>query len=187
VNDNKKIAQRLKDLTPIRLTGQFSGQAAVLVSVVERVSKPHFLLTRRTQSVATHKGQISFPGGVRESSDVSLRQTALRETQEELGIDPGKIEIVGEFHEYLAATNQTVRPFVGFVDSEVTFKPHSQEVAYVLEVPFRFFGERTPVVKQLKRQGRLHDVYYYDFDGEMIWGLTARIIKDFLEFLGNPP
>ena len=183
---SQEIRRKLKVLTPRRLSKQYSGEAAVLLGIVERGGQPHLVLTRRTEDVATHKGQISFPGGMREPGDVSSSDTALRETQEELGLDPLAIEIVGEFHEYLAVTNQKVRCFVGFVSSDAGYLPHSGEVAYVLEVPVDFFIETSPSVEKQFRLGLLQNVYFYDFNGETIWGLTARIIKDFLEFLGQP-
>lgn len=179
----QRIERRLKTLTPNRLKGKYKGEAAVLIAIVERKGKLHFLLTRRTEEVATHKGQISFPGGMRESGDAWSSDTAIRETQEELGVERGAVEIVGEFHEYLAVTNHKVRCFPGFVSADVDFNLHSREVAYVLEVPLDFFTRTQPVIERKFRQGRLQDIYFYDFDGETIWGLTARIIKDFVEFL----
>jgi len=177
------VRRRLIDSIPKRLSGRYSGEAAVLMAIVVRGERPYFLLTRRTEEVATHKGQISFPGGMREPSDSSLSETALRETQEELGLDPAALEIAGEFNEYLAVTNQKVRCFVGFVSPEVTCRPHKGEVAYVLEVPVDFFREREPIVESHFRQGQSQDVYFYHFNGETIWGLTARMIKDFVDFL----
>lgn len=176
------IRRGMASITPQRLGGQQSSEAAVLVGIVERDKRPHFLLTRRTQEVATHKGQISFPGGVREPDDRSSSQTALRETYEEIGVDPSLVEVFGEFHEYLAVTDHRVRCFVGLVSAAANYQPQSTEVAYVLEVPFDFFLETKPRVEIRSRRGnRQEEVYFYDFDGETIWGLTARIIKDFLE------
>jgi 8-oxo-dGTP pyrophosphatase MutT (NUDIX family) len=135
-------------------------------------------------SVATHKGQISFPGGMREDQDATFEDTALRETREELGIEPGMVEVLGEFNEYQAVTNQRVRTFVGIVPPDVRIEPQQTEVAYVLEVPFQFFLTTEPRVEQKFRLGRMHDIYFYDFGDETIWGLTARMIKDFLEEVG---
>jgi len=181
----QEVEKRLRALRPQRLDDQYSGEAAVLMGIVERDEQPLFLLTRRTEEVATHKGQISFPGGIRASRDVSSSDTALRETREELGINPHSIQVVGEFHEYLAVTDHRVRCIVGYVSSEVDYRPQEREVAYVLEVPLEFFIETKPRVEQRFRQGRVQNVYFYDFNGETIWGLTARIIKDFVEFVSH--
>jgi len=183
----REIEERLKAIRPRRLKDQYSGEAAVLIGLVERQGRLLLLLTRRTEDVATHKGQISFPGGMREAGDTSPVDTALRETREELGVYPGAIQVVGEFHEYLAVTDQKVRCIVGYIDPEVDYHPQLDEVAYILEVPLEFFAETQPRVDQRFRQGRVQNVYFFDFNGEDIWGLTARIIRDFVEFLKLEP
>jgi 8-oxo-dGTP pyrophosphatase MutT (NUDIX family) len=179
----KNIEQRLEMLRPNRLDGGYAGEAAVLMGIIERDGRPYFLLTRRTDRVATHKGQISFPGGMKEAADASPSDTAIRETQEELGVNARAVRILGEFHEYRAITNHKVRCFPAFISAEAEFELHSGEVAYTLEVPFEFFATTKPRVERQFRLGSWHDVYFYDFDGEDIWGLTARIIKDFVDFL----
>ncbi len=157
--------------------------AAVLLGLVQRNPDLCFVLTRRTESVATHKGQISFPGGLREASDADLVETALRETAEELGVPPESVEVLGLFHEYRAVTGLRVRAVVGMVDSGTVYHPHPVEVAYVLEVPVRFFADTPPAVELRKVRGRVREVYFWDYRGEVIWGLTARMIKDFVEFV----
>ena len=180
----EQLQQKLQARSPRRLEGRFDGEAAVLVTLVERNDQPHFLLTRRTMTVATHKGQISFPGGMREDQDATFQQTALRETREELGIEPHTVELLGEFDEYQAVTNQRVKTFVGVVPPDVTIEPQQTEVAYVLEVPWEFFTTTKPRIEQKFRLGRMHDIYFYDFGDEVIWGLTARMIRDFLDVVG---
>jgi 8-oxo-dGTP pyrophosphatase MutT (NUDIX family) len=185
MNFSDQIRSRLSTLTPRRREAVFSGEAAVLVAIMVTDRRPHFVLTRRTEKVATHKGQISFPGGLREVADGSLEITALRETREEIGVKPNAVEILGEFHDYQAVTGQLVRPFVGIIAPGTEFVPQSFEVEYVLQVPFSFFINSEPTVRQRERDGKIHRVYYYDFNGESIWGLTARIIKDFLDYLDD--
>lgn len=159
------------------------AMAAVLISLVRRDGQMHFVLTRRTETVATHKGQISFPGGVREGGDSDLRMTALRETEEEIGVNPEAVDVLGEFHDYDAVTGLKVRSVVGLLDSRVGYLPQQDEVAYVLEVPCSFFQETPPRVEHRLVRGRLLEVYFWDYRGELIWGLTARMIKDFVDFV----
>jgi 8-oxo-dGTP pyrophosphatase MutT (NUDIX family) len=173
------------DLHVVRREGPASPEAAVLIGLRYFSQEPVFVLTRRTESVATHKGQISFPGGVRESRDRSLVETALRETEEEVGIAAAQIRVLGEFHEYEAVTGLPVRPVVGVYPEESRYRPQQEEVAYMLEVPVRFFRDVEPRVEQRTVRGAVHDVYYYDFAGEIIWGLTARMIRDFIRELGD--
>jgi hypothetical protein len=80
-------------------------------------------------------------------------------------------------------TDHVVRPVVGQISSQAVFRPQEDEVEYLLEVPFQFFRETKPRVEQRTRNGRTQEVYFYDYDGETVWGLTARMIKDFLELL----
>ena len=181
---SSEIRERLGALEPRRYGDRSGGQAAVLMAVRLIGKQPHFVLTRRTETVATHKGQISFPGGVREEQDQTLIQTALRETEEEIGIPADAVDVLGEFHDYRAITGFVVRPVVGVICDSVRFRPFEPEVAYILEVPLAFFRETSPVVRQRPIRGKRVNVYYYDFQGENIWGLTARMIRDFVLWMG---
>jgi len=155
--------------------------------VIKEDSEYHMLLTRRTDGVETHKGQISFPGGMREENE-TLLETALRETFEEVGIGNGHIEPLGRFHDYVSITEYRVTPFVGFVQTPFKTKRQVKEVAEILHVPFSVFldpGKRR--VEWNKHPGRDPDVYFYSHENQEIWGLTARIIKDFFETLNLKP
>jgi len=166
------------------LTSGFRREAAVLILVFEHDGEPYFVLTRRTQEVETHKGQISFPGGMRQDGE-PLEQTALRETFEEIGIQSSQIEILGRFHDYISVTEYRVSPFVGIIKEPFTVKIQPREVAEVLSVPFHIFRDPGRLrVEQQPRPGRMIDVYFYSYQDHTIWGLTARIIKEFLEFVG---
>lgn len=176
----EQTRQRLMRLSPRRIEQGFSRDAAVLMPIFERDGAPYFLLTRRTEEVETHKGQISFPGGMREGSE-DLQTTALRETLEEVGIDGDRVEILGRFHDYLAVTLARVTPYVGYIKAPFTARPHPREVAEVLEVPFPVFRDPARLrIERWMRQGQLIDVYFYSWGAHEIWGLTARIIHDFL-------
>jgi len=148
--------------------------------IFEREGIPHFLLTRRTEEVQTHKGQISFPGGMRHGNE-TLETTALRETYEEVGIERGQIEILGQYHDYLSSTDNRVTPFAGYIAGPFLPRPQVTEVAEILYVPFDVFLD--PTGFRTERRVRANseiEVYFYDFGHHEIWGLTARIIKDFL-------
>ena len=178
------IRDKLACLAPRILEGGYQGEAAVLIPVFEEQERPHFLLTLRTEEVRTHKGQISFPGGMRHGSE-GLEETALRETQEEVGIAPEQIEILGRFHDYLAITGSRVVPYAGFVRQPFSAVPQRTEVAEILKVPFELFADPARLrTEQMLRFGTMIDVYFYRYGTREIWGLTARIIKDFIEELG---
>ena len=179
----RDIGQRLADSSPRILADNCEAEAAVLISVFQREGEPCLLLTERTQEVATHKGQISFPGGRRDEQDSSLCATALRETEEEVGITADWVEIVGQFDEYRSKTNLRVRPFVGFLKEGFTVVPSPQEVARILEVPFDFFSQTTPREEVRQRLGRPVTLYFYEYESDVIWGLTAAIIRDLMRLL----
>ena len=141
--------------------------------------------TLRTKKVQTHKGQISFPGGMRNSTEEPLVQTALRETQEEIGISDNQIRILGQFDEYLSTTKLIVTPFVGRIEPPLVIQKNPEEVEEVIKVPFSLFQKpellRTEIRQRLNERVK---VYHYDFQGLDVWGLTAQIIRDFLKVIG---
>jgi 8-oxo-dGTP pyrophosphatase MutT (NUDIX family) len=179
----EQIRRTLGLLKPKRLAGETRRQAAVLMLIFERNGMPHFLLTRRTEEVSTHKGQISFPGGMSHKGE-SLEQTALRETFEEVGIETHRIEILGRFHDYLSISGHLVAPFAGYIEGTFATVPQNREVAEILQVPFDVFTDPGRLrSERMFRSGEFAYVYYYRYEPQEIWGLTARIIKDFLEAL----
>jgi len=183
----EQIRSFLLSLKPRILTNGFTREAAVLMPIFERSGEPHFLLTRRTEEVQTHKGQISFPGGMREGRE-DLEITALRETFEEVGIEKSRIEILGRFHDYISITGYRVTPFAGFIRGPFSTTPQVHEVAEVLQVPFRIFLDPTLLRVEkstVKRAGKR--LYFYSYGEHEIWGLTARIIKDFFSALNLAP
>jgi|TARA_B100001750_G_C15205430_1_gene445635 8-oxo-dGTP pyrophosphatase MutT (NUDIX family) len=161
------------------------GRAAVLIPIWKEDESLSFLLTLRTKKVQTHKGQISFPGGMRNSTEEPLVQTALRETQEEIGIFDNQIRILGQFDEYLSTTKLIVTPFVGRIEPPLVIQKNPEEVEEVIKVPFSLFQKpellRTEIRQRLNERVK---VYHYDFKGLDVWGLTAQIIRDFLKVIG---
>jgi 8-oxo-dGTP pyrophosphatase MutT (NUDIX family) len=176
------IRSCLAALEPKNLTAGFTREAAVLMPIFESEDEYCMLLTLRTLEVETHKGQISFPGGMREG-DEDLLKTALRETYEEVGIEESKIEPLGKFHDYISITGYRVTPFAGYIDAPFKTVPQVREVAEVLQVPFKTFLDPSLLRVEKKAYMDREDVYYYSFGTHQIWGLTARILKDFFDTL----
>ncbi|MBN2339794.1 MAG: CoA pyrophosphatase [Acidobacteria bacterium] len=177
------IRLTLSNLEPRTLTKGFRRQAAVLIPVYEREGECHLLLTRRTDQVETHKGQISFPGGMQEEGEDLLR-TALRETYEEVGIAEDRVEVLGRFHDYVSITEYRVTPFAAFLRAPFTVRPQEREVAEILHVPFGTFLDPERLrTGSTAWGGRQVKVYYYSYGAHQIWGLTARIIKEFFDTL----
>jgi 8-oxo-dGTP pyrophosphatase MutT (NUDIX family) len=181
-----KISQLLNSRTPRKLEQHQEGRAAVLVPIFHKEDDYFFLLTQRTHTVETHKGQISFPGGVAESNE-TLSRTALRETWEEIGLTSDRIEVLGEFDEYLSVTGLIVTPFLARIDSPFALKPNPNEVEQILQVPLSLFRNESCLRVEIRRRfDRDLPVYFYNFQGRDVWGLTAQIIRDFILLLdGN--
>jgi len=147
----------------------------------EKQGALHVLLTERTHSVEHHKGQISFPGGARDSADASIIETALRETEEEIGLPREGVEVLGTWNDVWTPTGFVITPVVGFLSSVPLLKLNSHEVAHILEVPVALFLNPTKErIEQKVRDGKRFDIYHYDFGGTEIWGATAWITRSIL-------
>jgi 8-oxo-dGTP pyrophosphatase MutT (NUDIX family) len=181
------------DFTPQRALGDLPADmqprkpwkpAAVLVPVVLRRPEPTILLTERTRGLLDHAGQVSFPGGSQEGRDINPVQTALRETQEETGLDRSLVEPVGYLDGYLTITGYAVTPVVGLVQPGFELHPDPVEVAEVFEVPLAFL--RNPANRQL-RQRRLGNrelgYYLFEYQQHSVWGATAAMLVNFLQKL----
>lgn len=157
--------------------------AAVLVPIIRR-STPTVLLTRRTEHLPRHAGQISFPGGRAHEGDISLIETALRETREETGIDPSFVTILGYLDAYETGTGYAILPVVGMLEEGFALTPDANEVAQVFEVPLDFLLD--PSNRQMTTrdfQGRSRTFYSFTYDGHYIWGATAAMLVNFSERL----
>lgn len=163
-------------------------QAAVLLPLYLNEAAPHLVLTKRTELVPTHKGQISFPGGGFEEADGDLLTTALRETQEEIGLRPEDVEIVGTLDDTVTVTSRhVVRPFVGFIPHPYPFRLDPFEIERLIHLPMSALLCGAPFREEMwEREGRPVTVFFYDHDGDTVWGLTARILKQFIETVGRP-
>ncbi|MBF0271154.1 MAG: CoA pyrophosphatase [Magnetococcales bacterium] len=145
--------------------------AAVIVPLVPRDREWDLLFIRRTQTVSHHKGQIAFPGGRAESADTTPLATALREFQEELGLDPLQMHILGRLPPTpTLQTGYLIHPFVGLLPAPPIPRPDPAEVAGTLLIPLNVFLERVKLNP---------DTPHFDHQGEVVWGATARIMTQF--------
>ncbi|MEH0665822.1 CoA pyrophosphatase [Vibrio scophthalmi] len=161
--------------------------ASVLIGFVERDNGLHVLFTKRAAHLKHHPGQVSFPGGKYETSDGTLAQTALRETQEEIGIDPKRIAIFGQMPELVTVSRFTVTPFLAFIEPDYAPRIDTNEVAEVFEVPLNLVLDRSKLVSQhfLVNQNR-HRVFGLSYQHHFIWGMTAQIIQALQKHLSLP-
>lgn len=159
-------------------------KAAVLVPIVDR-GEPFLVLAKRTEHVGTHRGQISFPGGRLDPSDRGLLEAALRESEEEIGLPRAVVEPLGALDDTeTVATQFVITPFVALVRAPVAWQPDGREIEKVIEVPLAALRDRANLrVEYRERAGAQHEVLFWDYQGETIWGATARILKHYLDLL----
>lgn len=173
------------DFDPVRrpATRRDLVPAAVLLPIVRR-REPTVLFTERSAHLARHAGQVSFPGGRVRDDDISLVETALRETREETGIDSSFVTIAGFLDAYETGTGYAVLPVVGLLSEGFALVPDANEVAEIFEVPLDFLLD--PDNRQKNRsewQGRMRTYYAFRYDGHYIWGATAAMLVNFSERL----
>jgi len=160
-------------------------EAAVAILVYPKQDGLTIILNKRTDRVEHHKGEISFPGGGRDPEDVSILDTALRETQEEMGIDPDDIEIIVQLDQVSTRSGFSITPFVGVIPPDYDFKVSKIEIAEVLEVPIESLIDTENRVEDDRVWGNevSNKQYSYIYGTHIIWGATARIITQLLDIL----
>jgi len=171
----QQIAKILHHHKKKKITDENLRASAVLIPLFCNQGQYHVLLTERSEEVNFHKGQVCFPGGTREPSDASLLQTALREAEEEIGLTAQDVEILGEFDDSVTLTsNYVISPFVAFIPHPYPFKADDREIKEIFSVPLSFLMDEANF-----RQ----DSCEYEYDGHIIWGATAGILKQFIDLL----
>jgi len=157
-------------------------RAGVLVPLFVREGMLWVVFTRRTDTVAHHRGQISFPGGAEEPGDEDLSQTALRETEEELGVRPDDVKLLGKLSPMVTVTDFYVEPYVAAIPQPYVFTPAESEIAEVVEAPIGALTD--PAIKETKLlPDREEPVLFYHYRDQVIWGATARMLAELLEAL----
>jgi 8-oxo-dGTP pyrophosphatase MutT (NUDIX family) len=157
------LASRTRHVAP-----DGAGKAsAVLAPVFERAGEAHLLFVSRAQGMREHSGQIAFPGGKHDPEDASLLATALREAEEEIGLRPADVDVLGGLDDYRTITGYVITPYVGWIRDDHAFSPNPAEVARVLTSPLRAFLE--PPAGTFPRIG-------WRIEGELLWGATAAIV-----------
>ena len=162
--------------------------AAVLAPLFFKDGEAQLLFTQRTFTLKDHRGQISFPGGVRQAEDPDLKATALRETQEEIGLDPKDVEVLGALAPLDTITGYCINPFVGLIPYPYDFQPSPLEVKRLLLLPLEDFYPPERWSSSIYRyKGRSTRVCHWRLNHEVIWGATAQILLNLLAYLGQHP
>jgi len=159
--------------------------AAVLLLVVN-YAEPAVVFTQRTAHLADHAGQIAFPGGRCETDDCDPETTALREAREEIGLEPGRVQVLGRLPEYRTSTGYAVTPVVGWAEPPLAFTPDPHEVAEVFEVPLAFLLDtRNHRYESAFYRGRMRHYWAMPYGERFIWGATAGMLVTFQRLIAR--
>lgn len=168
---------------------EHARKAGVLALFYPKDDQWHLVLIERQSHNPDdrHRGQIGFPGGRYESGDEHLRNTALREAEEEVGVNAGTVQILGSLTElYIPVSNYLVHPYVGFVDYYPSFRPEEKEVKSIIEVPLDHLRQPCNVRltdMKISEHIVLKEVPYFDVEGKVVWGATAMMLNELLEVI----
>jgi 8-oxo-dGTP pyrophosphatase MutT (NUDIX family) len=181
----RKIKRVLSHYHKKKISDKNLISSAVLVPLFYAHGEYHVLFTVRSGEVNFHKGQACFPGGTRQSGDANLIDTALREAGEEIGLARQDVEILGELDDAVTVTSGCViSPFVAFIPYPYTFKTNPEEVEQIFSIPLSpLMDERNFKQEYKTANGQTWPIYSYEYQGRVVWGATAWILKRFIELL----
>lgn len=186
--DPAALRARLAGVPLRRIEHGLLRPAAVLLPLYSRDGEDLLLFTRRTETLRHHRGEISFPGGAAEATDDTLDATALRETEEEVGIDASAVTILGRLDDFVSVHAYHVTPFVGLLAEPPQLDPDPAEIAAVIELPLARLCEPARWHREnWRHRGRLEPVFFCTVDDHQVWGLTAAILRQFLQRVGRLP
>jgi 8-oxo-dGTP pyrophosphatase MutT (NUDIX family) len=168
--------------------GEHLTPAAILLPLFSKDRGYHVLLTKRTEKVKTHKREISFPGGAYDQEDGNLERTALRESFEEIGLREKDVEILGCLDDVETLTRYMIRPFVGMFPYPYRFVVNREEIEHIIEVPLHSLVKKNRFEKKkVSAEGGERIIYIYRYGEHVIWGATAKILKQFLDLIRDAP
>ncbi len=158
-------------------------QAAVLLPLT-CCQQPKLILTQRAEGLSTHSGEVAFPGGMRDPEDQDLLHTALRESHEEVGINPDQVEVIGTLSPLVSRHGVLVTPYVGLVAENTQLSTNAAEIAAVFNVPLDFFADDPrQTTHRIDYLGRSWYVPSYQYDSYKIWGLTALMVVELVNIV----
>lgn len=185
VDFHERLSGALGSHEPRRVSQADARDAAVLIPIVAE-PEPTLLFTVRTETLSSHKGQISFPGGSIDPTDDDAADAALREAEEEIGLAPDAVEILGELDTFPTyVSGFVVTPVVGWLPEPPRLKPNPAEVAEVLAVPIVALTDEIRAEPGFSHAGQTFPTEAWIWEGRVIWGVTARILRSFLDLLAE--
>jgi 8-oxo-dGTP pyrophosphatase MutT (NUDIX family) len=178
----ERIRQVLQSSQRKEISAEGLIPASVLVPLFVKENEVHFLMEKRPEELDHHKGQIAFPGGVREEADPDAVATALREAEEEVGLSSRDVCVLGLLDDTRTVTGFCITPVVAVVPYPYPFRVNVSEVEEILQVPWSVFSKSLGYrQEQWEHEGRVYEVDYYSYQNRVIWGATARICRKLVE------
>jgi 8-oxo-dGTP pyrophosphatase MutT (NUDIX family) len=170
-----------------RSPGEDAKIAAVLILLYPAYGSIYTVFMQRPDYNGVHSGQISFPGGKKEPSDETIIQTALREANEETGVNPARISVIGTLSPlFIPVSNIIVTPVVGWTNKKPVFRHQPEEVVFLIEADIKTLIDPTIVkTKPFEIRGEMIDIKYFDYKGNVIWGATAMILHELLTIISK--
>ncbi len=180
------LRRHLAERIGIRMDRPGLVPSAVLVPILLGAGGLSVLYTKRSEALNHHRGQISFPGGKWSPEDPTLLETALREAEEEVGIDPRDIEVLGELDEVWTPTGFTIRPYVGLIRAPYPFRVNPDEIDRLIEVPWSRIPEADAFGCEVKMvNGEPLEICHFHVNNDLIWGATARITRNLMALVAR--
>jgi 8-oxo-dGTP pyrophosphatase MutT (NUDIX family) len=178
-----RIVVALQSRSPRNLPGGRYKAAAVLMPIQLRQDGEHFVLTKRADQLNHHRGQVAFPGGRVDANDEGELAAALRETNEEIGINPADVQVLGRLDQVTAAYDFVVTPFVGLIPAVYEFRVNPEETAAVFTIPIATLLDPSYLIVADHLSSHGEPIYHFYIEGWDVWGATARMIVQFLELV----
>lgn len=157
--------------------------SSVLIPLIKEKKEYFILFIKRTKILKYHKGEVSFPGGVKEEKDKDLKSTVLREVKEEIGINKNFIKVIGQLDDVLTITNFLIRPYVGFILKNFTLRINEQEVEKIIYIPLKILLDQVPHRQLIFFDNKILLTLSYYYKNFMIWGASAKILYNFIRIL----
>jgi 8-oxo-dGTP pyrophosphatase MutT (NUDIX family) len=183
----EQLRRYLAQCQKIQITNSKRTRAAVLIPIYIMNDEYHIIFIQRTEKVRSHKSQISFPGGAYEKIDETMLNTALREAQEEIGLNPGDVDMLGELDDMATTiTSYIISPFVGLIPYPYKFKLDEWETEEIIDVPLEVLMDKNNCEEKPELvDGTIVPSYFYHYNKKVIWGATARILNQLLRIISE--
>jgi 8-oxo-dGTP pyrophosphatase MutT (NUDIX family) len=178
-----ELREKLAAYSPCLLHSDTKVRASVLIPIVADGDDTRILLTKRATTLKYHKGEISFPGGMYEEDDRETVRTAIRESGEEIGLQPEDIQIVGRLDDTETFTGFVITPYVGLIPYPYHFKLNPHEVHHLICLPYRYLMDSEPETMTSEHQAKTMQAPVIYYEGERIWGATCKLLLQLRQIL----